>query len=46
MALVGVLHTCAVPVELVKTRWPGTIVYQDDWQIAAVPGRNGTVWMW
>jgi hypothetical protein len=44
--LVGVLHTCCVPVELLKTRWPGTIVYEDEWQIAAVPGRRGCTWVW
>lgn len=38
--LVAVLDARDVPIDILKTRRPGTIVYQDHWQIAAVPHRK------
>ena len=34
------LEACGVHVEVVRTRDPGFILYEDEWQIAAEPGRR------
>ncbi len=38
--VVAILRHCDVPVELVKTNDPGTIVYGDQHQVAAIPREN------
>jgi hypothetical protein len=39
-SFVHVLERVGVPVHVYRTRRPGTIVYQDDYQIAAIPWRD------
>jgi len=38
--LVGVLKTYGVPVRVLKTADPGTIIYSDKWQVVAKPHKS------
>jgi hypothetical protein len=38
--IVAILHDCGVPVEMVKTANPGRVIYEDEWQVVAIPMRD------
>ena len=40
---VSLLREQGVPIEMIKSEDPGTIIYEDDWQVAAKPRKKNRI---
>ena len=41
--MVSFLRERGVPIEMIKSEDPGTIIYEDDWQVAAKPRKKDRI---